>query len=417
MLRLPHLLETPVPAPSAGGRRSWARFAAAAVAGFLTAYAADLPAQLDFSEPVATLQAPDDAVGNAFGEQVAITETTLLVSAPRRTNGALEEAGAIYVFDRDSQAFLRRIDEPSPSSFSRFPWQAISTGHGDLFLVGPRLFNARTGQLVRTFLPQQGEQANGWGQCGLLSPDYAVVFNIFEDNDDAAGGAAYVFAMPSGQFLRSIDSPLDPVRDFSWGNSGLIDGDSLFAGSVYAHDKIGAGAVTESDLVTGELLGYHPDVTNGQNLLGGGVRLTFDGSEVLALPSYDDGFPYGWAYLYPRGSSEPRLSIQSPQLAGSSNQEGFGNSCIVLPSEILFGAPRRRPPGGEVVGTVYRFSLANGAPLGELANPDPQAGRGFGSGMARTSNRLYVGAGVSFGPAGRVYVYEPTVETTGLAIR
>jgi len=102
------------------------------------------------------------AVDDKFGYSVAAVGSNMVVGAPFDDAGATD-AGAVYVFEGATGTLLRTILNPTPATDDRFGYSVAGFGH-DILIGAPGddtggsdsgavyLFEATTGQLLRTFL-------------------------------------------------------------------------------------------------------------------------------------------------------------------------------------------------------------------------------------------------------------------------
>jgi len=108
-----------------------------------------------------TFQSPSPAAGDLFGAAVALAGARVVIGAPSAAGGATE-AGAVYVFDRASGNLLVTIQNPTPDPGDQFG-SAVAIA-GENVLVGAQLddtgaldtgaaylFDGGTGALLQTF--------------------------------------------------------------------------------------------------------------------------------------------------------------------------------------------------------------------------------------------------------------------------
>lgn len=363
---------------------------------------------------------PDGAGGDAFGEAVAVTENFVVVGAPFRASGGAPDGGAIYVFRREDLAFVRRIDSPLTGGRDNFGAQIAAAG-ADRFATGgtPRtrrafLYDAATGALIRELVqPGETDQFDG----ALAGSDTVVaVANLFQDHP-GADGTVSLFDAASGLHLRDIANPASRTDNFSIGNSLALSADTLFAGAIYGRPLVpgtGSGQAYAIRLDDGALVDEWSDPTQGQNLLGAAVAPR-ESRLVAVSPGYDDGLPYGYLYVFERGSAGAVLVARSPGLASPERRnDRFGRALVWYGADLLVSAPSdsRTSQAG---GAVFRVSGATGAVTPFLDPPGPVTSGLLGEAMALDASApggggggtLYVGEpGSPFSPtfAGRVVV-------------
>src|SRR5207244_541035 len=119
--------------------------------------------------------------------------------------------------------FLKTLANPTPATTDVFGW--VVAASGDYIAVGAPLddtlgtntgavylFDGRTGSLLRTFtLATAGQSAAAGDEFGYalaLSGDYLLVGTPYVDTAGRAdAGAAYLFSVRSGSFLRLLTQP------------------------------------------------------------------------------------------------------------------------------------------------------------------------------------------------------------------
>jgi len=119
-----------------------------------------------FRRDTATLerafQSPAPAPGDLFGASVALTGPRVVIGAPSAAGGA-SAAGAVHVFDRTSGNLLATIQNPTPEPGDQFG-SAVAAAAANVLIGAPGddtaaldtgaayLFDAGTGTLLQTFL-------------------------------------------------------------------------------------------------------------------------------------------------------------------------------------------------------------------------------------------------------------------------
>jgi len=360
--------------------------------------------------PLQVLGHPDPQAGDMFGDSLAVAGDHLLVGAPKRDDGPTQDVGAVFSFDLASFAFVRRIDPGA--GWEDFGESIVSCGGGNFVATSYRskraaIFSATTG-LRLTDLLDPDTQSGGYGAAVASDGVIIAVSDLFEPTAGGTG-AIHIYDALTGGFLRTVHHP-NPLQ-FGLGNSLLIDGETLFAGSIYSTTETPPGAAGEAyafSTIDGSLLGTYPDITNGQNLLGASLAIL--GDRLVVGPGYDDGFPYGVMYIYERASPVPVMILRSPGLEDSGLNDNFGRELATGTDGSLFvGAPRGPHQDATRPGVVYTFEPETGEMIGRLLAADGSPGfLGAGSALEVSDGTIYVGApgySSAASPEGRVFIY------------
>ena len=294
-----------------------------------------------------TLSSPQAASADYFGFSVAISGHTIVVGARRADVTAVDE-GAAYLFDADSGAFLRQIANPSPENF------------------------------------------DGFGRSAAISEEFVIV-GADGDNTGAPGsGAAYVFAVSSGELVHTLLNPTPAFVEF-FGRSVDISGDRIIVGSTRANEGApDTGAAYAFSASTGELVDTLANPTPDQlDVFGGAVAI--DGTTIVIGAYWDDtaGTDAGAAYVFDAETGVVTHSLPNPTL-GSFNY--FGYSVAVEGELVVVGAPFEDVNSLTDAGEVYLFDAGTGDLLATIANPNPTRSDSFGFSVAISGNLIVVGA-------------------------
>src|SRR5262249_32497441 len=155
-----------------------------------------------------TFMNPTPAAFDNFSQSVAVAGNLVVVGAPQDDTGA-RDAGAAYLFDANSGALLRTLNNPTPEAGDSFgPSVAVS---GNVVVVGAErdntgatsagaayLFDPNTGTLLRTFTNPTPADNDRFGNSVALSGNLAVVAADADNTGARAAGAAYLFDANSG---------------------------------------------------------------------------------------------------------------------------------------------------------------------------------------------------------------------------
>jgi outer membrane protein assembly factor BamB len=169
--------------------------------------------------------APPDAAGlDEFGAAVAVGGTLVAVGAPGdATYGT--NAGAVYVFTRDTGALLRRLDAPGAFAGARFG-AAVAIAGGDVVVGAPspdvpgagavHVFAGRTGALRWSVSepPALGDRLFGWA---VAASGRRIVVGVPCRDVEQNAGAAVVYDRRTGAALASFTAPVPEACDFFGG--------------------------------------------------------------------------------------------------------------------------------------------------------------------------------------------------------
>lgn len=328
--------------------------------------------------PVATLNNPSPAAGDAFGSSVAISGTQALVGAYSDDAGATD-AGSAYVYDLSSgtpTVPVATLNNPGPAS-------------GDFF---------------------------GWSVA--ISSMYVVVGAYSDDAGATNVGRAYVYETSSGTPtvpLATLDNPT-PVAFDNFAHSVAISGMRVVVGA-YADD---IGASDAGSAYVYDLGGVTPTVPiatlNNPTPASGdqfGFSVAISGTRVVAGARTDDtgATDAGSVYVYDLGSGTPTVPSATLNSPGIAAGDRFGYSVAISGTLVVAGAPSD-DTGAIDAGRAYVYDLASGTPtvpVATLNNPSPATTDIFGISVAISGSRVVVGAyqdDTGATNAGSAYVYD-----------
>ena len=336
-----------------------------------------------------TFQNPYPQPDDAFGYSLAVSGDCLGVGDPRSDLGA-EQAGAVYLFDARTGAYLRTFQHAAPSihDFLGFSLAATDAGFfaGAIYRGAGYLFDAQSGGVLWS---ASGPSYFGYS-AAALQDDIAV----------GRGGQAYVLDGKTGAIKMSIPGPSPGWFGYS---IAATDGRVLVG-----HPSVGAYIF---DAVTGALLRTFVDPQVG-GTPDFGISVAFLQSKVVVGATTDNGtggYP-GAVYVFDRSTGDLLFSLTSPT---SSVGDCFGLRVAAVGDDILVGAPCDDTLGTDA-GSGFLFDGTTGALLVTYDSPDPAPGDLFGSSLAA------YGLDVAIGYANRerqeVYLFEGVPEPATLAL-
>jgi len=319
--------------------------------------------------PEEKLIAPDATSGAEFGRAVAIQGNTVVVGARFAQVGALEKAGAVYVFRKvwRSWCLENKITSPTPANEDNFG-RAVAI-HGDLMVV--------TARKEAVNAPEEG--------------------------------AAYVYRRKYGTWIEEAKlTASDLTLGAYFGQSVAVQGNLVVVGSRNANPN-GAGAVylfcrlgkewvevaklTPPDGKSDDNFGF--TVAMAGNLIAVGARRA-DPSGVKNA---------GAAYLFALGRDG--INLVTKLTAGNPTADAqFGQSIAMTGSMIAVGANRADVDSNIDQGAVYLFHRMGNEWLEHetLSASDGEAGDEFGYSLAAFGNLMVTGAHLADSTEGAAYV-------------
>ncbi len=369
--------------------------------------------------PPLTIPNPSPAPLDYFGHAVAI-EGDLVVVGAYLDDTFEADAGIVYVFDAATGGLLHTLGQPNPSRSDYFGVSvAIS---GNMIAVGARradvgaiddgavyLFDANNGSLVREIVNPTPENFDSFGRSVAISGNF-VVIGADGDNTGAPGsGAAYVYAVDSGELVHTLLNPTPAFVDV-FGYSVSISGNNVVVGAFRAEEGApDSGAAYLFNATTGGLLKTWPNPTPA-DLDAFGAATAVDGDTVVVGAYWDDtsGTDAGAAYVFDVVSGGLAHALPNPTL-GSFNY--FGYAVAVEGNLVVVGAPFEDVNNVTNVGQVFLFDAASGDLLWTISNPQPAASDSFGLSVAISGNLVVVGAyraDIGATDSGIAYVFDAT---------
>ncbi|MDX9910206.1 MAG: FG-GAP repeat protein [Phycisphaerales bacterium] len=296
----------------------------------------------------------------------------------------------------------RKLTGPDAAAFDRFG-RSVSIS-GNIALVGAYtaddsgpesgaayLFDATTGELLFTLLPDDGAADDQFGTSVAISDGLAIVGAPYDD-DDVHGldsGSAYVFDVATGQQLMKLTAN-DGQQADRFGTAVAISGTTAVIGVPDEDDNgISAGAAYVFDLTTGQQR-FKLLARNGAagDVFGGSVSIA--GNIALIGSRFDDdqGDQSGSAYLF-----DVTTGVQLRKLHANDGDEAysFGSSVAISGGYAVIGAFFGQGSGINS-GSAYVFDVATGQQLRELLPDDGGPQQSFGSGVAISGETAIVSA-------------------------
>ena len=321
-----------------------------------------------------------------FGNSVAISGNSAIVSAQYEDDAGGSNSGKAYIFNVTTGALVHTLDNPT----------AYGTSEQDYF-----------------------------GNSVAISGDRAIVSTYLED--DAGGlssGKAYIFNVTSGALVHTLDNPNaygTSASDY-FGNSVAISGNSAIVGA-YREDVAGgsnSGKAYIYNVTTGALLHTldNPTAygTSAGDWFGYSVAISGNLAIVGAYLEDDAGGSFsGKAYIFNVTSGALVHTLDNPNAYGTSSGDYFGYSVAISGNSAIVGAYREDDAGGTSSGKAYIFNVTTGALVHTLNNPNAYGttlNDFFSYSVAISGNLAIVGAyledDAGGSNSGKAYIYNVT---------
>lgn len=284
-------------------------------------------------------QNPSPEPGDEFGFSVAISGDNALVGAPR-DNTAVHQSGSAYLFDAQSGSLLQTINDPNPASGDRFgEVVAIS---GDNILVtsatgGAHLFNAENGALLRT-LSHPGPAGSRLGPAGSIEGAH-VLLEGSEPVGQAQVERAYLFDAATGSLLQTFNVTSPDAKDYDL-RSVSISGNSALIGAFIRGTTVGGAYLF--DAATGTLLQRldNPNPTSG-DAFGGSVAASGQFLIVGDVRARISEVSSGAAYIFscPKASPSQLKDVLLGRVPPASEDDANGDGVIDVADLLLVSVP------------------------------------------------------------------------------
>jgi len=322
------------------------------------------------------LLASDAAAGDQFGFSSAIDGDRAILGAVDNTDHGVG-SGSAYLFDVDTGLETFKLLPTDGAAQDRFGFSVSISG--DRALVGAYgdddsgpssgsvyLYDASTGTQLDKWVASDGGDDDRFGAAVAISGDLAVVGAWRDDDNGSNAGAAYVFAVSTGQELFKLLAS-DGIPGASFGLSVAVSGDRILVGAQnQGVNGIPVGTAYVFDATTGaELRKILPCSNAPGQFFGRSVSLDGDRAVVGAHGDAINGGLAGAAYIsFAPGNAYNFCSTLPNSTGNAANLCASGSTSINSDDLVLraHGVPPSEP------GIFYY------GPLGLLGSP-------FGDGL------------------------------------
>jgi len=352
-------------------------------------------------ETVARLTASDGALGDRFGNSVAVSGTTVIVGAFGHNTDGNSSQGKAYVFERPANG-----------------WEDMT----------------ENAQLTAS----DGTLSDRFGTSVAVSGTTVVVGSIFHDtNDNSNQGKAYIFEQPEGGWANMTETAQLTASDGAemdfFGTSVAISGGTVVVGS-RSHDTDGIRDKGKAYVFERPENGWANMTETAQLTASDGVETEFfsesvavSGSTVVVgafLHDTNGNDSQGKAYVFERPTNGWVNMTETAQLTASDGAEGdgFGRSVGIADNSVVIGAIGHATNGNIRQGKAYVFERptngwVNMTETAQLTASDGAENDSYGISVSISGSTVAVGAsrhdeGESV-DVGSAYFYEsPESNTT-----
>ena len=342
------------------------------------AYVYDLAATAA-TAPAMTLTNPNPALGDSFGDAVAIAGTRVAIGAPYDDAGAFN-AGSAYVFDlagvtptapivmltNPSPAFDERFGSAVAISGSRVVIGSVTDNVGGIAAGSAYVYDvagATPRVPVFTLNNPSPAHGDGFGHSVAISGAFVVIGADFDDKGARDAGSVYVYDLTSPTPTvpaLTLSNPSPEIGD-NFGSSVALSGFRLVVGADLDHaGTTRAGAAYVYDLSSSTPSSPTLTLTNPNpsDYSYFGYSVAISGTRVVVGAVWDDSSAPdgGIAYVYDLTGATPEvpeatLTNPSPVL-----YDGFGFAVAIDGTTVVAGTPED-DTGAANRGAAYVFGL------------------------------------------------------------
>lgn len=366
----------------------------------------------------AVLAPPDGAAYDLFGTSVAVSGDLALVGA--RSHGhEVSEAGAVYVFRREAEAWVleTELTADEPTRNANFGEAVALDGSVALVGEGQRSFayvlvrNAGVWTQEARLAPET--PSSGFGNAVALRGDLAIVGARYDSHAGTWSGSAHVFRRVSGAWMREARLVAPDARADDEFGAAVAIGDGVAVVGARGADEAGdrAGAVyvfRESGGVWNFEEKLLPPDAGPSTRDAFGFSVSLSGNAIAVGAPFADvaASDGGAAYVYRYGAEwtlESRLVAFDAQ-----GTDELGASVAIDGDVVAAGSPGSDDALGDS-GSAHVFRRDGGGWRQEaklVASDETQLAR-YGRSIALSGDAIAVGAPsltVQFQSRGQAYV-------------
>lgn len=409
------------------------------VLGLLVLAALVLPGTTEASSfnQIKKLLASDAAAGDQFGSSVALSGDTIVVGATFENAGG-DRAGAAYVFQRDrggadNWGEVKKLTPSDLGPFDAFGENVAvsddtivvgspgSAGLGAAYVFERNAGGADNWGEVAKLTASDAESSDFFGRSVAISGDTLIAGAPAEDSGGIEAGAAYVFERNAGGTnnwgeVRKLNaSDADALDNFG---SVALSGDTVVVGASHEGANAGAAYIFQRDHGGAGNWGEVKKLTASDAApldFFSSVGLDGDTAVIGAHGNDASGSAAGAAYVFQRDHGGADNWGEVKKLAASDIEpfDHFGTSTAISGDTVLVATPFEGA-GGPFAGALYVFERNAGGPenWGEIKKviaSDAAPDDGFGGNVAVSGDTAVVGASdedAGGSAAGAAYVFQ-----------
>ncbi len=270
------------------------------------------------------------------------------------------------------------------------------------------LFDITTGQQIAKLTADDAASGDYFGDAVAISGNIAIVGSVYDDDVGTNSGSAYLFDITTGQQIAKLTAD-DAAAGNHFGDSVAISGNTAIVGSDRDDDAFTtSGSAYLFDITTGQQIAKlrADDATAGDRF---GTSVSISGNTAI-VGSYwddDDGSASGSAYLFDITTGE-----QIAKLTADDAEAGdrFGSSVAISGNTVIVGS-YWDDDDGPASGSAYLFDITTGKQIAKLTADDAEAGDRFGSSVAISGNIAIVSSHLDDGIGsdnGSAYLFDIT---------
>ncbi len=342
-----------------------------------------------------TINNPTPDTDDNFGSRTTINGNNLIIGVENDDTGAID-TGAIYIYNISTGALLHTINNPTPEADDRFGAYTTNEGTNLIVRASSDnigatdagsiyIYDIPTGALLQTINNPTPEADDRFGSRTTIDGNNLIVSDSNDDTGASDAGSIYIYDIPTGALLQTINNPTPEAGD-RFGVRTTIDGNNLIVGDY--RDDTGAtfaGLIYIYDIPTGALL---HTINNPTPDIGDffGLRTTIDGNNLIVSVYRDDtgATNAGSIYIYDIPTGTLLHTINNPTAEAS---DLFGLRTTIDGNNLIV-SDFRDDTGATNAGSIYIYDIPTGALLQTINNPEPEANSGFGSNLSIDNNTL-----------------------------
>ena len=364
------------------------------------------PRLLLAGEDVLTILNPVPGANDHFGSAIAAVGADMIVVGATDDDEAALDAGAAYVFDRDSGGLLHTLLSPAPASGDQFGFAVAAVGQDKVLIGAPRddtqrvdggaayLFDLLTDEVVHSFFSPDPQPRASFGSAVAGAGDGKLLIGAY--NHDLAipdVGAAFLFDALTGDVLQTLMNPT-PTRGDQFGFAvAEIDATTVAVGAPGKNaGATNTGAAYLFDSATGTLQRTLANPTPDASDSFGYAMSRIGANQLLVIaPNESSTAPFaGAAYLFNTGSGNVVHTFDNP---APNDLDFFGRSVAAGGGSSLLIGAASDDSAADNAGAAYLFDAGSGTLTAAFLDPNPDSSDQFGFAAADAgSERLAISA-------------------------